>query len=380
MSLGYPLALLGLVGLLAPLVIHLLQRGHQTTIEISTTQFVPVEQRPEWRWSRLREPLLWALRSMLVVAAVILLAEPLTRSDTQPEDTAGYTLVSTQVDADTAAALVNDTSTLLWLAPDLPSLETAPPPWRPGQLWGLLWHADQTLPADKPLRVIAPARSGEVDAVRPVLGRSIEWMDAPATKIRAPTLSLTVVHDEDRAANAARITLVEQAWQVAGLDVTLQQTTPANVSPQARSVVWLSSTPWSESLAMDAPGLIVTDAQQSPRTGRVLFRDGRRRPAVIESIDGARTVRQFTYKLDANSRAFNSPEFALLLAQTALPALMAPPPDLPLDAATRIAPTTQNVDTPAPTRTRAPVWINIVLLLAALERLVAALYARRAAT
>ena len=76
MSFGWPAALLGLVALALPLAIHLLQRGRYRRIEVATTRFLGLDDRPRWRRIEPREPWLLALRVLLVILGVLLLTEP----------------------------------------------------------------------------------------------------------------------------------------------------------------------------------------------------------------------------------------------------------------------------------------------------------------
>lgn len=378
MSLGWPLALIGLLALAIPLAIHLLQRGHHATVAIATAQFVPSEYRPQWRLRRLRERWLWLLRSLLLIAAVILVAEPFTTEQAATADGPAITLVSPAVDAATARGLVPGDADLRWLAPGFPSLDESAPDWRPRQLLGKVWHAEKMLPSNRPLRVIAPARSAELGSVRPRFARDIQWIDAADTLLAPkPAAELVIVHD--RASDSAHLELLAQAWADAGLPVDVRRLTPQQVEPLTPNLIWLSATPWRDVLALDTPGTVVIDASQPPLPGRVVQRDARGHAVLVESVDAARRVRRFDYLMRADTPETNDPTFAVVLADAALPQLAQTPPALP------VSPTLLQrgaLDTSQALRAqRRPLdrtWVAIVLLLAALERAVAALPAGRA--
>ncbi|MFK7887851.1 MAG: BatA domain-containing protein [Gammaproteobacteria bacterium] len=384
MSLGWPQALIGLAALLVPLAIHLLQRGHHDTVEIATTQFVPSDLRPQWRWNRLRERWLWLLRSLLVIAACILLTAPYKAQSPLTTNAETYTLVSPQITADVARELAgefagNETE-LRWLAPGLPLLETTRPVWHSERLWGELWQADQELPDTIALRVIAVPLGATLGPERLSLGRAIEWIDAPAaTRPVASPSELVIVHDADRAADVQQILEVTAAWRDVGLPVTVRAVAPQNAPPKANQLLWLSAQPWNTSVDMTVPGVIVTDTAPPPGDGWVLQRDSRGAPALIERSHQARIVRHFTSALRADSGRVNAPEFALALWEAVRPEPEALAGELRVDAGLS-TPRLRDANAVASRRSLAPVWVFVVVLLAALERMVAGLPKRRSAS
>ena len=77
----YPAALIALAGLLVPLVIHLLDRGSARQLDFAPLYLLQELPRASLRRLRLRERLLWLLRSLLVATAALLLASPALRPD-----------------------------------------------------------------------------------------------------------------------------------------------------------------------------------------------------------------------------------------------------------------------------------------------------------
>lgn len=372
MGLAWPLALVGLLSLAIPLGIHLLQRGAHNTVEIATTRFVPEEERPQWRWTQLREPWLWLLRTLLVLAAVILLAEPYGQQSPDASDGETVTLVSPRVAADIARTLANDQDNLRWLAPGFPDLSTQAPEWRRGQLWGNLWSADQTLPSTLQFRVIAPPQGVEIGASRPALGRAVEWIAAPVAPTDTPSATaLHIVHDAKRAADAAHLYSIVDGWRRVGLPISATLTTPSAVPSQARHVIWLSDAPWSDFLSTQHSGVIVSDTAPAAMAPRVVQRNEQRKPIVFEASDGARIVRTIAFRLAKQSDEVRDPNFAVTLAQAVFPRFGEPTVDDLRIADALAAPRKHSRGVPELRRSKTSSWIPIVLVLAALERLLA---------
>jgi Aerotolerance regulator N-terminal len=95
-----PWALLGLATVIAPVLIHLLARGHARTRRFPSLRFLQQSQLLPTRRTRIHEPLLLAVRCAIVALAVLALAQPLLL-------TAGRTR---EIDRGLARAIVLDTS------------------------------------------------------------------------------------------------------------------------------------------------------------------------------------------------------------------------------------------------------------------------------
>ena len=72
-----PWALLGLVGVVAPVLIHLLARGHARTRRFPSLRFIEPSQLLPTRRTRIQDPLLLAIRCAIVALAALALARPL---------------------------------------------------------------------------------------------------------------------------------------------------------------------------------------------------------------------------------------------------------------------------------------------------------------
>ncbi|MEM9058066.1 MAG: BatA domain-containing protein, partial [Pseudomonadota bacterium] len=127
MTLAWPAALLGLLALAVPLAIHLLQQGQHRVVMLATTRFLRNSTRQRWRRIALEQPLLFALRCALVIAATLLLAEPY-RDSPAAADTArpGWLLVSPSLPAADGAAFA-DGAESRWLAAGFPTTASPAP-------------------------------------------------------------------------------------------------------------------------------------------------------------------------------------------------------------------------------------------------------------
>lgn len=83
-----PWAWLGIVGVVLPIVIHLLGRGHARVLRFPTLRFIDASRLLPTKRSRIQDPLLLAVRVAIVALAAIALAQPLllTRSRQQSLD------------------------------------------------------------------------------------------------------------------------------------------------------------------------------------------------------------------------------------------------------------------------------------------------------
>lgn len=157
-----PWALVALVALVIPLVIHW-QRGRpRRTVPFAPRHLVPQTASPQRRRT-LEALLLLALRCLLLAALALLLAVPIVR------------------DAPGAATFVHPGISLTlpdagarWLAPGFPSLAQRPVEgWQRTSIASLVRELDARLPADVPLELIVPAQGLVLDDARPITARTV---------------------------------------------------------------------------------------------------------------------------------------------------------------------------------------------------------------
>lgn len=246
MGVAWPAALLGLIALALPLLIHLLARGEFQRIAVATTQFV--RERPRLRWRRLQisHPLLLALRMALLALCVLLIAQPFRTLPAGDDDTGERTFVSTRLSATQVQTLLDQqAATSHWLAPGFPSLDQPRPVWQPGRLWSLLDAADQWAPGGVAFNVIAPMPITSPGSLRPTLARNLRWIDggtAATAGDLAETLNVDIVYDPPLKPTADAVANAIAAWQDAGLAATAR-VVPATAAVRAPYAVWLSASP-----------------------------------------------------------------------------------------------------------------------------------------
>lgn len=171
MSLLAPALLLGLLGLGIPIAAHLLGRDPPRTIEFAAVRFLTAEEPTVARRRALHEPLLLAVRLLLLALAVLVLARPATF------DRTGIAMVADPHDAvlllDASAAMalrVDDRSMLDHAAARADALLDSLPP---GTRVGLL-TSDPNGPVVDP--------TADADRVRTAIA---DWLDGGAHRLGA---------------------------------------------------------------------------------------------------------------------------------------------------------------------------------------------------
>ncbi|MDH3945760.1 MAG: BatA domain-containing protein, partial [Chromatiales bacterium] len=179
----YPAALIALAGLLVPLVIHLLDRGSARQLDFAPLYLLQELPRASLRRLRLRERLLWLLRSLLVATAALLLASPALRPE--PVAAQAWLLVQPGLAEQVEPSLERlsrqwgiepGAIEVRWLDPELAPLSEPARQRRAGDLWGALLAADTRLPASARLAVIADPHADDLGPVRPRLSRAVKWL------------------------------------------------------------------------------------------------------------------------------------------------------------------------------------------------------------
>lgn len=172
-----PLALIALSALAIPLLIHLVRRRDREVHIFAALRWLQLRSpQPRLRW---REPLLLALRLLLVATLALLLASPVLRGghDAAP----AWALVAPGIAPETAQAEAGADYELHWLAPNWPKLQDAqnPPPLDGATLSSLIREAADHVPAAQPLLILLPKQLAGLDAQRIELGREVEWRVLP---------------------------------------------------------------------------------------------------------------------------------------------------------------------------------------------------------
>lgn len=225
-----PAALVALVGLLVPLLIHLLDRGSSRRIDFAPLHLLQELPRASLRRLRLRERWLWLVRSLLVAVAALMLAGPATLPP--QHEAAAWMLIQPGLEssaADAAEDLAADWQMPIeeierrWLAPGLAPVSAPALAESGAGLWGALLEADAHLAQGVRLAVLAAPAANQLGPVRPRLSREVEWIQGAGGESRSAAVDSGRVRRVYVGAAASRAALlpyleaVVVAWRE-GLD------------------------------------------------------------------------------------------------------------------------------------------------------------------
>jgi len=231
-----------------PLLIHLMPRTDRRIIAFAAMRFVSERDFPRRQW-RLHEPLLLALRLLLIATVALLLAAPAWRGG--GESPPPWVVVAAGIDAAAARAAVNAPNAE-WrrLAAGFPPLdEPAPaaavtPATVP--VASLLRQLDADLPAATALTVVVPRILGGLDAERLQLGRPTQWRvlpaEAPIADLRtaAQPTAIAVRLDTAGMAEMPVVRALAAAWAAAGTPVALDIADSSKPLPEKPGwLIWL---------------------------------------------------------------------------------------------------------------------------------------------
>ena len=171
-ALAAPLGLAALTALALPIVVHLIRRAEEREVQFAALRWLSERAGPATRW-RLHEPVLLALRLLLIAAIALLLSLPFWRG--RAEAQMPWVAVAPGVDAMAARAAVTAPGAQWhWLAPGFPRIEdTIVRPDVP--LASLVRQLDAELPGNTSLTVVVPREAGGLDGERLRLGRAVDW-------------------------------------------------------------------------------------------------------------------------------------------------------------------------------------------------------------
>jgi hypothetical protein len=193
-----PSALLGLLGLLVPLAIHLWNRRPGREVAVGSLRWLAAGANRRLRNLRLEQVLLLLLRAALLAALVLALAGPQWR---QPRPAGrGQVLVSRELADGSRLAAVRPTLdslrrrgyALRWLAAGLPAITSAE--WRADSLgqkssetthsldndyWARVQLAADSFPG-QPLCAVTPAALRALGGPHPALPAGLTWLTLPA--------------------------------------------------------------------------------------------------------------------------------------------------------------------------------------------------------
>lgn len=364
-----PAGLAALAALVLPLLIHLARRQQQRPTVFAALRWLSARPRPRRRL-RFDEPVLLAVRLLLVALLALLLAHPVLQGT---EDARPRLLVAPGVDAaQVQAARAHAGVDARWLAPGFPGLDQPPPAFAEGGA-SLLREFDAALAPGAPLAVLVPQRWQGADGARLQLSRPVEWRIAGAGVLpemparAAPRMAIR--HDAAHRAAAGFLRAAAVAWQEPDAAPPDSAASAQLPGPEVDVLAWLhGGAPPPEVLAWAEEGgqlLLPMDAGlPDGLVAMVAWRDATGAPLLQAAPFGRGRVLQWLRPLaPAQLPQLLEPDFAATL-QRVLQAPAAPT----LVAASEYRPVTGAIASQAAAIDLRP-WLALAIaLLALLER------------
>ncbi|MHC5147792.1 BatA domain-containing protein [Stenotrophomonas rhizophila] len=363
MSLLFPLGLLALAAWLVPLLIHLARRHQYAPLDFAALRWLRARIRPRQN-VRFDEWLLLLVRLLLLASLALLLARPVLHGGAA--DTHAVTVVAPGLDGAALRGQIAE-GDWRWLAPGFPALaDGAPAPHQP--LASLLRELDQRLPAGAPLTVYVPDPMPGLDGERPRLSRAVNWRPILMAPTSARTAALPVLQVGGEIAEGEQRVLAafQRAWSNQGLSPARG----AGTAPDAGQIgVWLAAAPlpaaWQAWVRQGGSALVASGSTGEGWTPALRDADG---ALVLEQrLEGSGRLLRFTSPLTPTALpVLRDPGFPRqLLAVVAAPA----PPTL---AAAATQQPVRGGATPRPLPRELTPWLlALIVLLFALERVVA---------
>ena len=273
---GAPLALLALLALALPLLLHLDRRCTPRRLAFPALRWLGRAQ-PVRRSARLTEWLLLSLRLVLLVVLALWLAEPVLRGWSGAARQ--WLAVAPGVSPAAVTEASHEPAQAVWLADGFPTLnEDAPRAG--GDTASLLRELDARLAPEDSLTVLVPRELAGLDAAAIVLSRAVEWRvvegaTPPEEVAPARSRRLAVRHAAEAESALRWIRAAGAAWNAASADAVVLDLAPIGtpLPPAADAVVWIGAPP-------DA------DALQRLRAGTTLLEIPARTAAAGDAVGG----------------------------------------------------------------------------------------------
>ncbi|MDI1253211.1 BatA domain-containing protein [Thermomonas sp.] len=298
MNLLLPSALIALLALAIPLLVHLVRQTQQKRIEFAALRWLVARAQPRRR-PRFNEWLLLALRLLLLAMLALWLAQPVLRGH---PDLRPWVVVDPDIDAAHMPARTSKDAQWHWLAPGFPSIDKPAPPTS-ASIASLLRELDATLPKDVSLTAIVPEQFDATDAQRPRLERAVTWAPVPGTSAFSASaarksMRIAAFVDAEHQAALPYLRAAATAWS--------SQTKPqaptnslraipdaAALHPDDTHLLWLANTtvPAQQQQWVRDGGTILL-AQDSPaasldwQTAQVTWRSADGAPLALRMSDG----------------------------------------------------------------------------------------------
>jgi hypothetical protein len=330
-----PSALIALLALAIPLLLHLVRQTEQKRIEFAALRWLVARAQPRRR-PRFHEWLLLALRLLLLALLALWLAQPVLSGH---PDLHPWVVVDPGINAAHMPARMSKNAQWHWLAPGFPSIDN-PAPHTAESIASLLRELDATLPREVSLTAIVPEKFDATDAQGPRLGRKVTWTPVPGTSAFGAagvpkSMGIAVFVDAEHQAALPYLRATATAWS--------SQTKPqeptnslriipgaAVLHPDDTHLLWLANTPVSaKQLQWVRSGGVILLAQDSATTSlnwqdaQVAWRDANGAPLALRISDGKGAwVRMLVPFTPESLPALLEPNFPVVLND----ALQANPP------------------------------------------------------
>lgn len=313
LSLLLPLGLLALVGLVVPLLVHLVRQSDHTLIDFPALRWLRESVRPRRRL-RFEDLGVLLARLLLVALAAMLVARPVLEGSWR--GVRHWVAVVPGVDVDAARLKISDAQAEWhWLATGFPALDAAPLA-DGAALSSLVRELDAELPSDDALSVVVPETVQGLDAQRISVGRSIDWISLPsqpnsAVPNKRPGHVLALRHQSANDEGLRYIRAAIAAWDAKdSAQWTIDDKAASVALPRATdALIWLGA-PLPDSLEAwvrrGGRALVVDDASARGVTrwrddsGALLALDEVRGNGHLIHLRGPLTVDAFPALLDAD--------------------------------------------------------------------------------
>lgn len=216
LSLLLPSAMAALAALLLPLLIHLSRRSERKLTDFAAMRWLDAKLRPR-RKLVFQEPLLLAVRLLLLMLVALFLAQPVLLKPVKP---AHWLLVVPGADIRAAKNLPEGKNVQRhWLLPGFPEIDKPPTVAGQAGISSLLRELDATLPDSAKITVLVPARLSGLDGERLQLSRAVDWRVVPGTMrdmpkpAAPPVVRLAVRYQPSHASGLRYLRAVHSAWQ-----------------------------------------------------------------------------------------------------------------------------------------------------------------------
>jgi hypothetical protein len=248
-SLLLPPALIALLALAIPVLIHLSRRSELKLADFAAMRWLMAHLRPQRKWL-LQERLLLAIRLLLLIAMALFLAQPIFKTN---EMTEHWVLVTPGAStADIKNLPPGKNVQWHWLSVGFPKYDS-PMILTPIAFSSLLRELDSQLPASTKLTVVVPTKLTGLDGQRIVLSRPVNWlitsgeMNKSTYEQENKSIQLAIRYDAKHTENLKYFRALQSLWLPVSIEQKQKNQTidlsPITDSPpdKEKVLVWLAS-------------------------------------------------------------------------------------------------------------------------------------------